>query len=69
MNSERRFGGKQIKLAFQCSMVTALLAQFKIRVRRASWKQVLTGHSENASLLADFCARAFHHLFRQKEKN
>ena len=69
MNNERRFGGKQIKLAFQCSMVTALVARGKITLRRASWKQVLTGHPENDSLLADFCARAFHHLCRQKEKN
>lgn len=69
MNSERRFGGKQIKLAFQCSMVTALVARVKITLRRASWKHVLTGHPENDSLLADFCARAFHHLCRQQEKN
>ena len=45
-------------------MVTALLARDKITVPRTSWKQVLTD-----SLLANFCARAFHHLFRQKEKN
>ena len=50
-------------------MVTALVARVKITLRRASWKQVLTGHQENDSLLADFCARAFHHLCRQKEKN
>ena len=67
MNSDRRFGGKQIKLAFQCSMVTALVARVKITLRRASWKHVLT--TENDSLLADFCARAFHHLCRQTEKN
>ena len=30
---------------------------------------MLTGHPENDSLLADFCARAFHHLCRQQEKN
>ena len=50
-------------------MVTALVARVKITLRRANWKQVLTGHPENDSLLADFCARAFHHLWRQKEKN
>ena len=69
MNSERHFGGKQIKLAVQCSMVTALFARVKITLPRTSWKQVLTGHPENDSLLANFCARASHHLFRQKEKN
>ena len=50
-------------------MVTALVARVRITLRRASWKHVLTGHPENDSLLADFCARAFHHLCRQTENN